>query len=351
MIYCANCGTGLQNDALFCPECGTKTEKAITAASTPIIESIPIPDTPAQPTPVIIPTTPAVEVKPAVELAPPPPTKQYCRNCGKEVAAGAFACMGCGLPPMKANNYCNSCGAPSHTDAVVCIKCGIKLTNRSASSATIIESKKIYCRNCGKEVLPGAVACVSCGLPPSKGKVFCNSCGSPTNPDAIVCIKCGVKLGTTSSLASISMNTGTAQSNPSIMTGAFWGSILVIVGFFMPWVKVFGSFNGANIAKFIADSGGDDSAYSILLYLLPVSAVIFLFSAFSGNVSPFAKGVRYIPLILVIIAVISIASKTEDRNSDFSMSMGDDFLNIIGIGLIITIIGSIMMCFYNPKKE
>jgi len=252
---------------------------------------------------------------------------------------------------MKANSYCNSCGAASHTDAVVCIKCGIKLTNKSSNLAPIVDVKKVYCRNCGKEVLPGAVACISCGLPPNKGKTFCNACGATTNPEAIVCIKCGVKLGTTLSLSSITMNTGTAQTNPSLMTGAFWGSILVIVGFFMPWIKVFGSFNGANIAKFIADSGGDDSAYSTLLYLLPVSAVIFLFSAFSGNISAFVKGVRFIPLTLVIIAIIAIASKTEDRNSDFSMSMGDDFLNVIGIGLIITIIGSIMMCFYNPKKE
>ena len=36
MIYCANCGFGLQNDATFCPECGTKNEKA---ESSPIYEN------------------------------------------------------------------------------------------------------------------------------------------------------------------------------------------------------------------------------------------------------------------------------------------------------------------------
>src|SRR4029079_6010877 len=54
-------------------------------------------------------------------------TSQYCRNCGKTVTPGAYACINCGLPPMKGKNYCFSCGAASHPDAVICIKCGVNL--------------------------------------------------------------------------------------------------------------------------------------------------------------------------------------------------------------------------------
>lgn len=60
-------------------------------------------------------------------------SSQYCRNCGREVTKGAFACLSCGLPPMKGQNFCPSCGANSHQDAVICIKCGIQLEARNLS--------------------------------------------------------------------------------------------------------------------------------------------------------------------------------------------------------------------------
>ena len=59
---------------------------------------------------------------------------QYCRNCGKEVTQGAYACLNCGLPPMKGSNYCYNCGANSHQDAVICIKCGIRLEARTSQT-------------------------------------------------------------------------------------------------------------------------------------------------------------------------------------------------------------------------
>jgi hypothetical protein len=36
MIYCSNCGTGMADDALFCPECGTKTQKIASAGTIPV---------------------------------------------------------------------------------------------------------------------------------------------------------------------------------------------------------------------------------------------------------------------------------------------------------------------------
>lgn len=189
MTFCSNCGFQLQDDALFCPECGTKNEiTPVSETSTtnthliaddkpPVVENISVP-----------PVMPAT-------VTPPPP-KQYCRNCGKEVAAGAFACMGCGLPPLKAYNFCPNCGTNCHSEAIVCIKCGVNLESQSSSpsSTATKEKPKAFCRNCGKEVAAGAYACLNCGLPPGKSKNFCPSCGSETHNDAVICIKCGAGL-------------------------------------------------------------------------------------------------------------------------------------------------------------
>ena len=105
MIYCANCGTSLQDDALFCPECGAKTDKAETPAKISTAESSPTPIKTAQQEPVITPSTPLVEAKPVIEAPPPPPPKKFCRNCGKEVAAGAYACINCGLPESAVSSF------------------------------------------------------------------------------------------------------------------------------------------------------------------------------------------------------------------------------------------------------
>ena len=55
MIYCANCGTSMQDDAAFCLECGTKNELAKTISQAP---ASPIPDT----QPVAIQSSPEVNI-------------------------------------------------------------------------------------------------------------------------------------------------------------------------------------------------------------------------------------------------------------------------------------------------
>ena len=51
----------------------------------------------------------------------------YCRNCGKEVAAQAVMCVGCGVPPRSGKKFCQNCGAETSPVAEVCTKCGVKL--------------------------------------------------------------------------------------------------------------------------------------------------------------------------------------------------------------------------------
>ena len=128
MIYCSSCGTVLQDHALFCPECGTKTEKPETV-SVPVITNTTVPERAiAQEQNSVVSSTPIVETASSSTQA-----KQYCRNCGKEVPYGAYGCTGCVLPPMKGSNYFHNCGVSFHTQAVICIKCGVNLENRSQS--------------------------------------------------------------------------------------------------------------------------------------------------------------------------------------------------------------------------
>lgn len=53
----------------------------------------------------------------------------YCRNCGKEVANQAIACVACGGAPLRGSGFCQYCGAETQPQAFVCVKCGVRLAS------------------------------------------------------------------------------------------------------------------------------------------------------------------------------------------------------------------------------
>jgi TM2 domain-containing membrane protein YozV/RNA polymerase subunit RPABC4/transcription elongation factor Spt4 len=55
----------------------------------------------------------------------------YCRNCGREVPAGAEFCMSCGVRPQNGNTFCHNCGAATSAQQEICIKCGARLPRPS----------------------------------------------------------------------------------------------------------------------------------------------------------------------------------------------------------------------------
>ena len=51
----------------------------------------------------------------------------FCRNCGKELADKAVACIGCGMNPNDGSTHCPSCGADTKYKQVICTACGVSL--------------------------------------------------------------------------------------------------------------------------------------------------------------------------------------------------------------------------------
>ncbi|WP_040195683.1 TM2 domain-containing protein [Candidatus Soleaferrea massiliensis] len=50
----------------------------------------------------------------------------YCRNCGNEMAPGAYVCARCGVPTGSGCDYCYNCGNKTDPRAVVCVRCGVQ---------------------------------------------------------------------------------------------------------------------------------------------------------------------------------------------------------------------------------
>ncbi|MBN1191865.1 MAG: hypothetical protein JXA46_19090 [Dehalococcoidales bacterium] len=53
----------------------------------------------------------------------------YCRNCGKEITAGAGSCPNCGVSTGSGKSYCPNCGYQTGELAVTCARCGFKLSS------------------------------------------------------------------------------------------------------------------------------------------------------------------------------------------------------------------------------
>ncbi len=66
----------------------------------------------------------------------------YCRNCGRELAAGSILCTNCGVPPPKGNKFCQNCGSVVDPLADACVRCGVWLASSHAQTVLAQASLK-----------------------------------------------------------------------------------------------------------------------------------------------------------------------------------------------------------------
>lgn len=179
---------------------------------------------------------------------------------------------------------------------------------------------------------------------------FCANCGKENIDTAKFCTGCGSALTATAVPDNISANNNillTRQRNPEIRTIVFWGAVMVFIGFFLPWHKYY-KIRGIQLA--IPGSVMTWMTIAVDLILLP--SIIIAMSVLTGKVLRFARWTRYVPLAILILLTILYSSKSYNYNSlGNDRSFWDAFFEEVGIGFILVIIGSIMMCFYNPKNK
>lgn len=150
MKTCKNCGASLDDNLLFCTECGTPAEAG--ASDSP--SSVPTPTPPGEP-------------------------QVHCTNCGVKMPQSAPACPECGAPNEMAATgepaappeqpalpeqliHCTSCGAKMLQSAPACPECGApnEFRNDAPEPEPII-----HCTNCGAKMPQSAPACPECGAP------------------------------------------------------------------------------------------------------------------------------------------------------------------------------------------
>ena len=153
MKECPNCHAQIEDDSLFCTECGKPFPQGNTCphCGTQMNEGDP-----------------------------------FCQNCGKKLDEESVA---------NADSKCPNCGSPLNDGDLFCQNCGKKLNEENVANAdskcpncgSPLNDGDLFCQNCGKKldeendfnrVIDNSVRCPHCGTPANIGDLFCQNCGS-----------------------------------------------------------------------------------------------------------------------------------------------------------------------------
>lgn len=190
----------------------------------------------------------------------------------------------------------------------------------------------IYCLNCGKGI-------------PDESK-FCTFCGTPTpqvDPQ-----KPNIATPPPVTRQHVDVNathtTTTGTKNEFYKNVGFWGAVITFIGFFLPYVNSV----DASFYYLVTDYGATKP--EVYLYLIfPVSAIVLIIQGLTGILPKFLIVIfKILPLLMLVLFAVGISQ----NNSSFGF-MGNDvqsILTAIGIGLYMTVIGTLLMLFFRTTK-
>lgn len=222
---CPKCGNEVQDDAVFCDQCGTRLPEK--TASTPEQPSVAPAATPEPAVPAAAPAQTAAEVTCPACGARNLPGEAFCQDCGAKLAAPtpvAAAPETASSAPVAAG-VCPDCGASTAPDEEFCFACGADLasararvssqqgtpmpaveTAQPAASvepqpvvAQAPEAKAAVCQTCGAEVKDGDAFCEACGAALASGAAAAPASAQAAQPAAaaqvrLVVVASGVEL-------------------------------------------------------------------------------------------------------------------------------------------------------------
>jgi hypothetical protein len=144
--------------------------------------------------------------------------------------------------------------------------------------------------------------------------------------------------------ASTTPSTAGTVKNEFYKNAGFWGAVLAFIGFFLPYVT------GYDVSfYYLVTDLAPDKPELYLYAVFPVCAAILIIQSFTGILPKFLMAICKILPILMLILLIVGASQS-GSNLGF---MGDDaetILKNIGVGLYMTVIGTILMLFFKTTK-
>ena len=195
--------------------------------------------------------------------------------------------------------------------------------------------------------------------------IYCPSCGKSLPADSKFCTFCGaaiptvevkkttepVKVVSPAETRTVTREREIVDSRPMYTPAnffnspGFWGSILVLAGFFLPWLRGTAGATGLQLVQ------NDFEQWKLVLLLFPISAFIIFIQSLTGALPAGLSGFfKFIPFLLLIafVAIMVMGNTDTTVKNKYGLDFHDlpNLVKIIGIGLWATIIGALFMLFH-----
>ncbi|MEO6327983.1 MAG: zinc ribbon domain-containing protein [Ginsengibacter sp.] len=177
--------------------------------------------------------------------------------------------------------------------------------------------------------------------------IYCSNCGKSIPADSKFCTFCGAAVP---AILTENVAPKTARSRPYafadhrgdfIRSAGFWGSLLVLAGFFLPWLHGTANLTGLEMVT----NGFKVGKYILLIFPL---CGLFILTDSLTNFLPSGAAILFkvLPFLLLLVFVILILMGNKQHAINLTRINVDNlesFAKITAIGLWLTVIGSIIM--------
>ncbi len=185
--------------------------------------------------------------------------------------------------------------------------------------------------------------------------IYCSKCGKSIPADSKFCVFCGAAVP---AIISDKATTQTIRSRPYtfadhrndfIKSAGFWGSLLVLAGFFLPWLHGTTSASGLSLVMHGVKLG------NYILLIFPLCALFILVDSFT-NFLPSGAAILFkiLPFLLLITITVLILMGNKQHAIDVSKLTTSNFENLVkntSIGMWLTVAGAIIMLAHKKYKR
>lgn len=189
------------------------------------------------------------------------------------------------------------------------------------------------------------IYCISCGRGIPEDSKFCTFCGTPT--PVVDPKQPNLATNPPSSRKPVDVSrTDTSKKvyNEFYRDPGFWGGILVIIGFFLP----FFTMDGNSLFDAVQTSASTDT--TVLIWLVfPVAGLVVLLHSLVNGWPGFITTI-FIILALIALALFGYVMMT-DPLKYFASEDISTIVRTVGFGLWATLLGTILLIFHNRKRR
>jgi len=198
----------------------------------------------------------------------------------------------------------------------------------------------IYCKNCGKGIAEDSKFCTNCGAAVSAEPLTAPKDIPPSPPlQSPAPIPPGIQpLPSFQSQADRKPNTFYSDAG-------FWGAILLLVGFFLPFYTSLAGMHPVDISLSEMASSADNKIAGLLLFMVPLSAIVVIIH---GLLRPFPPAIpnifKILPLLLMVFCLGAVLREDETGS-------GISALFKIGRpGLYVTLLGALLILAFRSRR-